>query len=249
MKRTRKNLLPFGIILLALSLTACQALLPGPEPEVEIAPPSWLRGTWENSDTGETITVTATDILFNGSSLRSWAERNELSVADFEGNGVDSRFSDGYWVNSGAPGSDLTTGARQFDANRFIDPPDYIRVVGRPAFSGFSSIDFQQTDTGSGGTDSSDDTDGGGSTTTGISVWTSNSEQGHIDVYINGSFRGTLTSYLSSGTPDYGQSGTITVELAAGSHSISAEVQGGDGTWGPSTFTLQSGDQLLYELR
>lgn len=244
MKMTGKRLLPLGIIVLALSLTACQALLPSPEPEINIDPPSWLRGTWENSDTGETITVTATDILFGDSSLRTWAVNNEVSVSDFEGDGIDSRFSDGYWVNSGSPGSDLSLGTRQFDANLFIDPAGYIRVVGRPAFSGFSSIDFQQTDGGSSGTDSGD----GGSTTTGISVWTSNSGQGYIDVYINGSFRGTLTSYLSSGTPDYGQSGTVTVELAAGSHTISAEAQSG-ATWEPSSFTLQSGDQLIYELQ
>jgi hypothetical protein len=106
---------------------------------------------------------------------------------------------------------------------------------------------------GSGGTDSggtdSGGTDSGGTTTTGISVWTSRSDvTGYIDVYIGGTYRGRLTSYFSSGTPEYGQSGTLTVELSPGTYSISAQAASG-GTWGPGSFSLQSGDRLLYELR
>jgi hypothetical protein len=250
MQSIRKRWLLVVVAGLAVSLSSCEQLLPGPEAEIDISPPSWILGTWENGDTGETITFTSSDVLFDGSSLRSWAKQNDISIADFDSDDVDfdSRFSHAYWVNSGQPGSDLSSGQRQFDAFRFIDPPDYVRVVVRPAFSGFSSIDFRQTSTGSGGGGSGDDSSGGGSTTTGISIWTSNSGQGFIAVYVNGTFRGTLTNYFSSGTPDYAASGTVTVELSAGSHTIYAEAESG-ATWGPSSVTLQSGDQATYELQ
>lgn len=146
---TRTKALPALALALVVSLSSCEMLFSGPEADVDISPPSWILGVWENGDTGEAIEFTSTDVLFDGASLRRWAETNNLSIADFSSDNVDfdQRFSHAYWINSGNPGTDLSSGTRQFDAFRFIDPSNYVRVVVRPQFSGLSSIDFEQAST------------------------------------------------------------------------------------------------------
>ena len=99
---------------------------------------------------------------------------------------------------------------------------------------------------GSGGSDSGSGS--GSSSTAAISVWSSECDEGNIDVYIDSTYRGSLTSCFTSGTPSFGQSGTITVSgLAAGSYSVYGEST--TASWGPSSTFLSAGEELLFEFQ
>ena len=65
-----------------------------------------------------------------------------------------------------------------------------------------------------------------------------------INVYMDGSFKGTITA-ISQTTPECGSSGNVTVTLSPGTYSYYAE----DGTyeWSGRTFTVKSG-QCASEL-
>lgn len=124
-------------------------------------------------------------------------------------------------------------------------------------FTGRYRVNGERFDygSGSGGGDTTSDDSGGdsgsgddsSSTQTGISIWTSVGDEGTISVSIDGSSVGTLNRHFSSGPPQYGQTGTITVSLSAGTYSITASSQSGS-EWAGS-FTLSAGERLIFEIR
>lgn len=61
-----------------------------------------------------------------------------------------------------------------------------------------------------------------------VSFWT-NSKKGYIDIYVEGSFIGTLQSHFTEGTPNCGQSGTVVFENKPGTYSYVAKSS--QGTW------------------
>jgi len=89
-------------------------------------------------------------------------------------------------------------------------------------------------------------TGSGSSTTKGkVCFWTNQQNGGTITIKLNGSYVGCLTQYFTS-TPQFGQSGTLTVEKEAGTYSMYATDE--DGGYWSSTITLSAGQQLLYGL-
>jgi hypothetical protein len=81
-------------------------------------------------------------------------------------------------------------------------------------------------------------------TTTGrLSIWTNYSQQ--IAVRVDGTSVGTTTTYFSSGTPSCGQTGTITVTVAAGTHSVGGT--SGSYSWNGSA-SVTAGGCTLYKL-
>lgn len=108
--------------------------------------------------------------------------------------------------------------------------------------------------TGGSGTGTGTGTSGGGgsgsgSATPGASFYAiSDHGDGYVLVYVDGSYVGTLSTYFPSGTPVYGQNGTLTVDLSLGTHSFSAKSQGGNYTWGSSFSLTSSQPQKLMQL-
>lgn len=84
----------------------------------------------------------------------------------------------------------------------------------------------------------------GGSGNGQIAIWTNYPQQ--ISVQVDGSNVGALTSYFPSGSPICGQSGTITISAAAGTHTVSGRAA--SATWN-GTVTVVAGQCTLYELR
>jgi hypothetical protein len=76
-----------------------------------------------------------------------------------------------------------------------------------------------------------------------LSVWTD--YQNQIAVKIDGSSVGTTTSYFPNGPPTCGQSGTITVTVPPGAHSVTGA--SGATTWS-GTATVIAGDCTLFKL-
>jgi len=95
-----------------------------------------------------------------------------------------------------------------------------------------------------------DDDDDSGVTHTGFCFWVSNSSAtGNLSIYINSTYVGSLSVYFPSGTPNWGQTGTLVVSKGAGTYSISARDQDGN-TWGPTNATLSATTpSILYEFR
>ncbi len=84
-----------------------------------------------------------------------------------------------------------------------------------------------------------------------ICVWTSLStfpcSSARIDVYIDDSYKGYLSSYYTS-VPDCGYSGTVTVNVSPGSHKFFAKCNSGSTTWGPSYYTVSAGACFKWKL-
>jgi hypothetical protein len=76
-----------------------------------------------------------------------------------------------------------------------------------------------------------------------LSIWTDYSTQ--IAVRVDGNAVGNTTTYFSSGTPACGQSGTITVTLPAGAHTVSGI--SGQYSWNGSV-SVAAGQCTLYKL-
>jgi hypothetical protein len=86
--------------------------------------------------------------------------------------------------------------------------------------------------------------------TTGVFFWTDNDGgHGDITIKVDGSYVGKLTSYITSGTPEYGDQGTLSISLTAGTHSFYAETADQYYYWSNS-FTLTEGEirsqKLIY---
>ena len=132
------------IFVAAVALTSCEMLFP-PEPEISLAPPSWIQGTWENESTGDIMRFTSSDVILNGTSVRSWATNNEQSVADRSSTDPsDSRFSNWYAYASGDPGSDFEN-SYQFSMYEWEEAPGQAVVMVQPGFANLQTSEFVQT--------------------------------------------------------------------------------------------------------
>jgi hypothetical protein len=63
-------------------------------------------------------------------------------------------------------------------------------------------------------------------------------KEGYIDIYVDGYYIGTLKTYFTSGDPNCGDNGVITVELSVGNHNY--KCISGDVSWTGTTY-IESG--------
>ncbi|MFP4535403.1 MAG: hypothetical protein ACLFNP_06745 [Spirochaetaceae bacterium] len=197
-----------------------------------------VTGSMSSSESGSDFSYTLT-VTLNSYSSSAGAVTGSLTVqGNFDGAGYTGSYDGAFAVSSG--GTNYTV-----ELSWTLD--------GSGQFSGEYSVNGSSfTYTGGTGDDTGDGDGGegegeGDAGTTGVSVWTSVGEVGNVYVYINGSYRGTLSSHFPSGSPQYGQAGTITVSLSPGTHTIRADTDT-ESYWPEASFTLNSGDQLLYQL-
>ncbi|SCY93364.1 hypothetical protein [Flavobacterium caeni] len=83
----------------------------------------------------------------------------------------------------------------------------------------------------------SNENGGGGGGDSQIVFWTATSQYGQIDIYVNGSFRGTITNTYS-GAPSCGAGGCVTVTISGTGNTWYATA--GNHTWNSSALTLTS---------
>lgn len=92
--------------------------------------------------------------------------------------------------------------------------------------------------------------DGSCSYTTQITVWTALSTfpcgTAAIDVYVDGTWIGTITQYYPS-TPSCGASGGVSTNVSYGQHTLSAQCSSGTSTWGPISVNV-SGSCYKWQL-
>jgi hypothetical protein len=104
---------------------------------------------------------------------------------------------------------------------------------------------------GGGGDDSGNDEQACTTNNTGqLTVYTSDGSGGNIDVSINGSYAGTLSSYFTSGSPSCGSatsSGVITQTVPAGSVAVSASSS--SATWPSSTYPVAACECVRVHLQ
>lgn len=62
-----------------------------------------------------------------------------------------------------------------------------------------------------------------------ITIWTNCGTDGEIKVYLDGTYIGKLSQYFTDGSPDCGESGTLTVNKPAGTYKI--EAKGTEKVW------------------
>jgi hypothetical protein len=75
------------------------------------------------------------------------------------------------------------------------------------------------------------------------SIWTSVGER--FDIYLDNNYQGNVTQYFSSGQPNCGQDGTLSVVLPAGQYSFSAK--GSRNNW-TGTLTVYKGECNLFKV-
>lgn len=95
---------------------------------------------------------------------------------------------------------------------------------------------------GSGGGGGGSGGGGGGTSSTKLTFWSDFSGD-PITVYVNGSYKGQITSYYTS-TPSCNASGCVTVSFT-GTGYISYSASDGNYTWDDSNFYVSSGCNLL----
>jgi len=78
-----------------------------------------------------------------------------------------------------------------------------------------------------------------------VSFWSNMKRGGNINIYVEGTYIGELTSYFSEGTPNCGQSGTVTFEYKPGTYNYKAT--NNNSTWS-GTITIYSGNCSLKGL-
>lgn len=78
-----------------------------------------------------------------------------------------------------------------------------------------------------------------------ITIWTNCGTDGEIKVYLDGSYIGKLTQYFTNGTPDCGESGTLSVDKPAGTYKI--EARGNQNVWS-GTITITKDRCLIQGL-
>ena len=76
-----------------------------------------------------------------------------------------------------------------------------------------------------------------------ISFWSNMKSGGNINIYVEGNYIGTLTSYFNNGTPICGQSGTVTFEYKPGTYNYKAT--NNNGSWSGTISIFSVGDCLL----
>lgn len=79
-----------------------------------------------------------------------------------------------------------------------------------------------------------------------ISFWTNLKSSGSMELYFDGMYAGTFTSYFKDGTPNCGQDGTITIECKPGTYKYYATGQGfwGSKSWEGSVTIKEGGCSL-----
>jgi hypothetical protein len=86
-----------------------------------------------------------------------------------------------------------------------------------------------------------EDNNPGGDSVTGAYWWTDeDGGDGWTLIYLEGSHIGTLSSHFTSGSPSYGDNGTVSIPLSPGTYSYHAETTGGHHTW-DYDFTVTEG--------
>lgn len=78
-----------------------------------------------------------------------------------------------------------------------------------------------------------------------ITIWTNCGTDGEIKVYLDGSYIGKLTQFFTDGTPDCGDSGTLSVNKPAGTYKI--EAKGSENVWS-GTITIGKDRCLIQGL-
>jgi len=76
-----------------------------------------------------------------------------------------------------------------------------------------------------------------------ITIWTNCGTDGEIKIYLDGSYIGKLTQFFTDGTPDCGESGTLSINKPAGTYKI--EAKGSENVWS-GTITI-SKDRCLIQ--
>ncbi len=56
-----------------------------------------------------------------------------------------------------------------------------------------------------------------------LSFFTSSNKYTEMDIYVDGDYKGQLSRYFTSGSPECEAAGTLTIELTAGEHAIYAD--------------------------
>lgn len=79
-----------------------------------------------------------------------------------------------------------------------------------------------------------------------VTIWTDCGTDGEIKVYLNGIYIGKLTQYFTSGTPDCGESGTLSTNKPAGIYKI--EAKGNEYSWS-GTITITKDRCLIQGLK
>ncbi len=78
----------------------------------------------------------------------------------------------------------------------------------------------------------------------GFCFWTTGNY--NIDIYLNGSYVGKLTSHFTSGQPSWGQSGTLLVNVDPGSYTVVGKLENGTEVGGPATSSLMHHMLFLF---
>lgn len=78
-----------------------------------------------------------------------------------------------------------------------------------------------------------------------ITIWTNCGTDGEIKIYLDGSYIGKLSQYFTDGTPDCGESGTLSVNKPAGTYKI--EAKGNQNVWS-GTITITKDRCLIQGL-
>lgn len=76
-----------------------------------------------------------------------------------------------------------------------------------------------------------------------ISIWTNVGEE--FDIYLNNNYQGRVTEFFTSGQPNCGQDGTLSVDLPAGQYSFLAK--GSSNNW-TGTLTVYKGECNLFKI-
>ena len=202
-------------------------------------------------ETGLSVTGTIT-IYDDGTSdlLLSVGFNNYSSATTVLDGTVDYDLSVGADGVDGSMSGNLETGLN----DTFYDYSMTMYINGSSVSGSYSvdghSFDFNEAITGTDFPGSTDVGNGSGgdsdnTATTGVSFY-ADTNGSYITIYVNGDYAGTLTQYFTSGAPDYGDPGTVTVALAPGTHSVYAEDL--DGNQWSNNVTLTEGEQMVIRL-
>lgn len=103
---------------------------------------------------------------------------------------------------------------------------------------------------GSSGGSTGGSSGGDNSSTGSLVIWTDEDHGcGNLEVYVNGNYAGDVTGYYSSGTPDCGDSYTVTLTgLEPGSYSVKADCEDGSAYWPSNSITVSAGMCSTYLL-
>lgn len=158
-------------------------------------------------------------------------------------NSIEIDLGDGYIANFIAKvnGSEMTL-IQHFSDGHSTNTTYYSSSSSSYPCSGGGSTGGSGGDSGSGGDY--------GSSTGSLVIWTDEDHGcGNLEVYVNGNYVGAITGYYSSGTPDCGDSYTVTLTgLEPGSYSVKADCEDGTAYWPSNSITISAGACSSYLL-